>query len=70
MPSWILVCPNCGTENTTKRADLRAECGIIHCACTCVNCEQDFEGQQEYWRWLGLEEGPAEASAGARAPRV
>jgi hypothetical protein len=59
MPEWILVCPNCSTENKTERKGIVIECGDVYCACVCTNCETEFEGRQGFWRWLGLEEAPS-----------
>jgi predicted Zn finger-like uncharacterized protein len=59
MATWILVCPNCGTSYEVSKEAVRVKCGVVHCQCTCINCGEEFEGQQEYWRWLGLVEGPS-----------
>ena len=58
MPEWILDCPECGTANTVPASAVTVTCGVASCTCTCVNCGTEFEGQEEYWRWLGLAEGP------------
>jgi hypothetical protein len=58
MPEWIVVCPSCGSENETDRNALLVECGEVYCVCVCSNCSTEFEGRQELWRWLGLEEAP------------
>jgi hypothetical protein len=58
MNTWIKTCPNCGTENDTLNGTVIIECGVVSCQCTCVNCKQGFNGQQEYWQWLGLTERP------------
>jgi hypothetical protein len=34
----------------------------MFCKCTCINCGQEFEERQEYWRWLGLGQGPPRQS--------
>lgn len=61
MPDWILDCPNCGTPNTVLTSAVIVTCGVASCNCTCVNCSKEFKGEQEYWRWLGLVEGPPPA---------
>jgi len=58
MATWILKCPNCGTDNETPTQAVVIRCGIAFCSCTCSNCSQTFENQQEYWQWLGLIEAP------------
>ena len=63
MPEWIIDCPECGTPNTVPVSAVTVTCGVARCTCTCINCGNQFEGEQEYWRWLGLEEGPAPAQA-------
>jgi len=61
MPVWIVVCPNCETENQVTKDSVTVECGVAECQCVCVNCKTEFTSQQEFWRWLGLEEGPIPA---------
>lgn len=56
--TWILTCPNCGTENEALKDAVIIKCGVVSCRCACVNCKQPFDGKQEYWQWLGLTEGP------------
>lgn len=58
MAIWILVCPNCGTSNEAPKGAVTERCGVVYFLGTCINCGEAFEGQQEYWRWLGLDEGP------------
>ena len=58
MITWILVCPNCGTRNEAPKEVVTEKCGVIHFHGTCFNCKNELEGQQEYWHWLGLAEGP------------
>jgi hypothetical protein len=58
MTTWIITCQNCGTENDALRGTVIIECGIVSCRSTCVNCKHEVSGQQEYWQWLGLTEGP------------
>jgi hypothetical protein len=67
MRRWILVCPNCGTENPAQRAGLAVTCGSITCLCTCGNCGTQFEGEQEYWRWLGVQGGPEHTDSSQRS---
>jgi len=58
MTPWILTCPNCGTENEILSNVIVLKCGVVSCRCNCSNCNQELVGQQEYWQWLGLTEGP------------
>lgn len=58
MTNWILTCPHCGEENDTVNGTVIIECGTVSSHCVCVNCRQDIDDQQEYWRWLGLAEKP------------
>ena len=51
-----IKCPNCGTMNSIDSADAELECGILHCACTCENCKEYFEADEDYWHWLELDE--------------
>jgi hypothetical protein len=54
MTIWILTCPNCGTENQIPKQAVVVKCGIAHCHCSCSNCKQEFDSQQDYSLWLGL----------------
>lgn len=58
MADWTLTCPNCGTNNIINKVDIVIECGKVNCRCTCVNCSTDFEGEDEYWKYLELTENP------------
>lgn len=58
MTAWVVPCPNCGTENEMARAEVEVVCGQVRCTCTCRRCNHVFTTQEEYWRWLGLEEAP------------
>jgi hypothetical protein len=60
MADWILSCPNCGTNNVIRKADIMTECGKVKCRCTCENCSTDFEGEDSYWKYLDLIENPLE----------
>jgi hypothetical protein len=60
MITWILKCPNCGTENEVVPESVVVKCGVAHCHCKCRNCQNEFEGQQDYLRWLGLSEAELE----------
>lgn len=61
MPVWKVNCPNCGTENQLTSDIVIVRCGDVECECVCINCKQEFAAKQEYWRWLGLDQGPANA---------
>lgn len=64
MTTWILTCPNCGNNNEIPKQVVVVRCGIVHCHCACKNCRHEFDGQQDYWQWLGLtEEPPAELNS-------
>lgn len=58
MPVWKLTCPSCGTENQASKELVVVKCGKVTCTCTCVNCSQEFSGEEDWWRWAGLTEGP------------
>lgn len=58
MSTWILICPNCETPNDIPRDLILVDCGQVSCICTCVNCGSEFDGEQEFWRFLGLPEAP------------
>jgi hypothetical protein len=58
MLTWNVTCPNCGTVNEISPALVRVQCGVVACISTCVNCSNQFDDEQEYWRWLGLDEPP------------
>ena len=58
MTSWMLRCKNCGTNNESSKGTVSIKCGIVTCYCVCSNCSREVDGQQEYWQWLGLTEGP------------
>jgi hypothetical protein len=58
MGALILKCPHCGTDNDIPKQSVAIKCGIVTCHCTCNNCSQEFDNQQEYWQWLGLSEAP------------
>lgn len=58
MAIWILMCPDCGTKNEAPKETIRVKCGSVYYHGACINCGKEFEGRQEYWRWLGLAEGP------------
>jgi hypothetical protein len=58
MKTWILECPNCGTPNEAPKEAVSVNCGNVYYRGRCKNCKKELEGQQEYWRWLGLEESP------------
>jgi hypothetical protein len=42
------------------------DCGSVSCVCDCIQCGDQIEGQQDYWRWLGLKEGPQPTSESPR----
>ena len=54
--AWDLNCPYCGTENEIMKQVIIVKCGVAYCHCTCVNCQQEFDSQQDYSIWLGLSE--------------
>lgn len=58
MTTWILVCTNCHTPNEVPREEVTVKCGEGYFEGRCIHCKRKVKGQQEYWRWLGLEEGP------------
>lgn len=58
MTIWVLKCQNCGTNNESSKGTVSVKCGVVSCRCVCSNCGMDVDSQQEYWRWLGLTEGP------------
>lgn len=67
MTTWVLKCPNCGTDNEVPRKTIDNEvpkqmivvkCGMVSCTCKCSNCGQNLEDEREYWQWLGLTEPP------------
>jgi len=58
MATLILKCPHCGVDNDVPTQAVVIRCGFVYCKCTCRNCSQEFDSQQEYWQWLGLTEAP------------
>lgn len=58
MTAWIVTCPTCGAKNEMSRSEVEVACGKVTCTCTCRQCDHVFTTQEEYWRWLGLEEAP------------
>jgi hypothetical protein len=58
MSKWALKCSNCGTPNEVPNKAVTEKCGIVYFQGRCINCKNELNGEQEYWRWLGLEEGP------------
>ena len=62
MLTWKVTCPNCGTANEVSPALVQVQCGVVACTCTCVNCSNQFGAEQEYWRWLRLDEPPIDES--------
>lgn len=58
MTEWKLKCPNCGTINTIPAEDIIIECGKVRSSCNCLNCQHQFESEEEYWRWLDLDKEP------------
>lgn len=66
MPIWILSCPNCGTRNEIASDQVLIDCGSVSCVCDCIQCGEQIDGQQDYWRWLGLKEGPQPTSESPR----
>lgn len=67
MALGTITCPNCGTPNEAEREEITVHCGMMSCSCTCTNCGSEFDAEEEYWRWLGLEEGPHNEPGRARA---
>lgn len=57
MTIWIVLCPNCGTENQITPEMVVISCGVVTCDCICDNCETVFKSSQDYARWLGVK-GP------------
>lgn len=64
---WIITCPNCGTPNEAPREEVVVRCGKMSCTCTCSNCGGEFDAEEEYWRWLGLESNLADTSGATGA---
>jgi len=58
MATLILECPYCGTDGRVSTQAIVIRCGSVFFKCTCGNCNQKFDSQQEYWHWLGLTEAP------------
>ena len=56
MRNWILICPKCGTKNEIPKKAVVVKCGRAHCHCICSNCKHEFDSQQDYSLWLGLNE--------------
>jgi len=59
MPVWEVQCPKCGSVNQVTKDAVIVRCGMAECTCVCTNCKTEFNSEQEYWRWLGLDHGPA-----------
>jgi len=64
MAIWLVTCPNCSTANEVQRAQIVLECGKISCICICKNCKNEFRIEDQYWRWLGLDEAPPDLDKG------
>ena len=58
MALWTITCPECGTANEVSREEIIVRCGTMSCTCTCTNCGGEFSAEEEYRRWLGLENRP------------
>jgi hypothetical protein len=58
MMIWRLICPHCETLNEVFKESCTFDCGKVDFKGVCINCNQEIEGHQEFWRWLGLPEGP------------
>ncbi len=54
MTRWLVVCPNCSTENEIPPEIVTISCGQVFCDCTCTNCGTSFLAEQDYALWLGL----------------
>lgn len=67
MATWIITCPTCGTANEAPKEAIFVECGTISCTCRCTNCGGEFDTEEAYWRWLGLDSGPQDKPTRAKA---
>ena len=54
---WIVTCPECYQEFEVPSSQVFVECGQALAYCSCPYCDHQFQAEQDYLVWLGVE-GP------------
>jgi len=53
----IVTCPHCSTESEVPADKVYTQCGRALADLRCPNCRNQFQAEEEYLLWLGVE-GP------------